>query len=175
MAVTKALADPSRVRILLALRQGELCVCQITELFAFAPATISKHLSILQQAGLICSRKSARWVYYRLPDKSAAVAVREALDWVHKSLARTDEAATDPRNTLVARRSAKGMYAQARIVSQRRQSRTTRRVTRLLQRIFDEGVMRLFALGNAEFFLCNGFPAERREQGAEFAQLAGIV
>jgi len=95
MAITKALADPNRVRILLALRRGELCVCQITELFGFAPSTISKHLSILHQAHLILSRKSARWVYYRLPDQTAPAAVREALDWVHKSLARTDEAAAD--------------------------------------------------------------------------------
>jgi DNA-binding transcriptional ArsR family regulator len=95
MAITKALSDSSRVRILLALRSGELCVCQITELFGFAPSTVSKHLSILQQAGLVHSRKSERWVYYRLPDKSAPVAVREALDWVYKSLAKADEAAAD--------------------------------------------------------------------------------
>ena len=95
MAITKALSDPNRVRILLALRRGELCVCQITELLALATSTISKHLSILSQAGLIRSRKSERWVYYRLPDRTAPVAVREALDWVHKSLARSDEATAD--------------------------------------------------------------------------------
>ena len=97
MAITKALSDPNRVRILLALRRGELCVCQITELFGFAPSTVSKHLSILHHAGLILSRKSERWVYYRLPDKSVPVAVREALDWVHKSLAKTVEAAADAK------------------------------------------------------------------------------
>ena len=74
MAITKALSDPTRVRILLALRRGELCVCQITELFGLAPSTVSKHLSMLHHAGLILSRKSERWVYYRLPDKSAPVA-----------------------------------------------------------------------------------------------------
>jgi ArsR family transcriptional regulator, arsenate/arsenite/antimonite-responsive transcriptional repressor len=97
MAITKALSDPNRVRILLALRHGELCVCQITELFGFAPSTVSKHLSILHHAGLILSRKSERWVYYRLPGKSAPVAAREALDWVHKSLARTEETKADAR------------------------------------------------------------------------------
>jgi DNA-binding transcriptional ArsR family regulator len=97
MAITKALSDPNRVRILLALRRGELCVCQITELFGFAPSTVSKHLSILHQAHLILSRKSERWVYYRLPDKPAPVAVREALAWVHKSLAKTDEAKADAK------------------------------------------------------------------------------
>jgi len=97
MAITKALSDPNRVRILLALKRGELCVCQITELFGYAPSTVSKHLSILQQAGLVLSRKSERWVYYRLAEKSAHIAVREALDWVHKSLAKTVETKTDAK------------------------------------------------------------------------------
>jgi ArsR family transcriptional regulator len=51
MNITKALADENRVRTLLALRKGELCVCQTTEL-GLAPSTVSKHLSILYQAGL---------------------------------------------------------------------------------------------------------------------------
>ena len=97
MAITKALSDPNRVRILLALRSGELCVCQITELFGFAPSTISKHLSILHHAHLILSRKSERWVYYRLLDQTAPATVRKALDWVHKSLAQSDEARDDAR------------------------------------------------------------------------------
>jgi DNA-binding transcriptional ArsR family regulator len=87
MNITKALADESRVRTLLALRQGELCVCQITELFGFAPSTISKHLSILYQAGLVESRKDGRWIYYQLPGQNAPVMVREALDWIEKALA----------------------------------------------------------------------------------------
>ena len=97
MAITKALSDPSRVRILLALRRRELCVCRITELFGFAPSTMSKHLSILHHAGLIQSRKSERWVYYRLPDKSMPAAIREALDWVQQSLAKTQETRTDAK------------------------------------------------------------------------------
>ena len=67
LAVTKALSDPNRVRMLCALRAGELCVCQLIELLGLAPSTVSKHLSILNQAGLIDSRKEGRWVYYRLP------------------------------------------------------------------------------------------------------------
>src|SRR5665213_1020389 len=97
MAITKALSDPNRVRMLLALRRGELCVCQITELLGLAPSTISKHLSILNHAGLILSRKTARWVYYRLPDKSAASVVLEALNWAKKSLGKSDEAAADAK------------------------------------------------------------------------------
>jgi DNA-binding transcriptional ArsR family regulator len=97
MAITKALSDPNRVRILLALRRHELCVCQITELLGFAPSTVSKHLSILHHAGLIQSRKSERWVYYRLLDKTVPVAVREALDWVKKSLGRSGQAIADAK------------------------------------------------------------------------------
>jgi DNA-binding transcriptional ArsR family regulator len=93
--ITKALADPNRVRVLLALRRKELCVCQIVELLQLAPSTISKHLSILNHAGLILSRKTERWVYYRLPGKEAPVVVREAIDWIHKSLAKTDETRAD--------------------------------------------------------------------------------
>jgi ArsR family transcriptional regulator, arsenate/arsenite/antimonite-responsive transcriptional repressor len=98
MAITKALSDPSRVRILLALHRRELCVCQITELFGLAPSTVSKHLSILHHAGLIQSRKSERWVHYRLPDrKEVTVVVREALDWVKKSLTKTAGVVADAK------------------------------------------------------------------------------
>lgn len=93
--ITKALADPNRVRVLLALRWQELCVCQIVELLRLAPSTISKHLSILNNAGMIVSRKTERWVYYRLPGKEAPIVVREAIAWIHKSLAKTDETRSD--------------------------------------------------------------------------------
>ncbi len=50
MAITKALADENRIRILLALDGRELCVCQIIELLGLAPSTVSKHMSVLSQA-----------------------------------------------------------------------------------------------------------------------------
>ena len=49
LAVTKALADETRVRLLLALRDHELCLCQLVELVALASSTVSKHMSILRQ------------------------------------------------------------------------------------------------------------------------------
>lgn len=97
MNITKALADEHRVRTLLALRKGELCVCQITELFGLAPSTVSKHLSILFQARLVESRKDGRWIYYQLPGKNADVEVREALNWVEKSLAASPQALEDSK------------------------------------------------------------------------------
>jgi len=86
MNLTKALADESRVRMLMVLRGGELCVCQITELFGFAPSTISRHLSILHQAGLVESRKAERWVYYRLAGKGASAVARSGFAWVAKTI-----------------------------------------------------------------------------------------
>ena len=97
MNITKALSYENRVRMLLALRKGELCVCQLAELLGLALSTVSKHLSILFQAGLVDSRKDGRWIYYRLPGKKADVAVREALDWVEKSLSDQAQVAEDAR------------------------------------------------------------------------------
>jgi ArsR family transcriptional regulator len=87
MAITKALADETRVRMLLALRDGELCACQIVELAQLAPSTVSKHMSILKQARLVESRKEGRWMYFRLADSTASALVRQTLAWVEKSLA----------------------------------------------------------------------------------------
>jgi len=95
MAVTKALADENRVRMLLALTAGELCVCQITELFGLAASTTSKHLSILYRARLVDSRKDGRWIYYALPGKSAPAATREAIRWVEKALVEDPRIAED--------------------------------------------------------------------------------
>ena len=64
--VSRSIADPTRVRILKMLEPGELCVCQITAILGLAPATVSKHLSLLKMAGLLSQRKDGRWVFYRL-------------------------------------------------------------------------------------------------------------
>jgi len=82
MTITKALADEQRVRMLVALRKQELCVCQIVELVGLATSTVSKHMSILKQARLVESRKDGRWIYYRLPCDEAPELVRQALRWV---------------------------------------------------------------------------------------------
>jgi DNA-binding transcriptional ArsR family regulator len=86
MNITKALADENRVRILAALQDEELCVCQLIELLELAPSTVSKHLSILRQARLVKSRKKGRWVYYRLPAEHVLPTVAEALGWVLRSI-----------------------------------------------------------------------------------------
>jgi ArsR family transcriptional regulator, arsenate/arsenite/antimonite-responsive transcriptional repressor len=80
-AVTKALADGSRLRAIFALQGGELCVCQIIELLDLAPSTVSKHMFLLRNAGLVEARKDGRWIYFRLAEKPSPL-VRGALAWL---------------------------------------------------------------------------------------------
>jgi len=87
LAVTKALSDEARVRSLLAMRKGELCVCQIVELLGLAPSTVSRHMDVLRQAGLVEMRKEGRWHYYRLAGRDASPMVRRALRWTLEVLA----------------------------------------------------------------------------------------
>lgn len=96
LAITNALADQSRIRALLALRGGELCVCQIVELLQLAPSTVSKHLSILKQAGLVETRKEARWMYYSIPEKPDA-AVKGVMQWLQAAVAKDAQMTEDQK------------------------------------------------------------------------------
>ena len=64
--VFKALADKSRARILKLLEGNELCVCQIREVLGLKQATVSKHLSVLRNAGLVEARRDGTWAFYSL-------------------------------------------------------------------------------------------------------------
>ena len=67
LGIIKAISDKNRMRVVAALwRFDELCACQITELLQVSGATASRHMAILNKAGLVDSRKDGRWVYYRL-------------------------------------------------------------------------------------------------------------
>lgn len=88
LSIGRALGDEARVRVLMALREGELCLCQIIELLRpLAPSTVSKHVSLLVQAGLLERRKQGRWHFYRLADRRAPATARRALRWTIDSLA----------------------------------------------------------------------------------------
>ncbi|MGV8079976.1 MAG: ArsR/SmtB family transcription factor [Syntrophales bacterium] len=64
--VMKALRQPSRVRILKILQHGELCVCEIQAALGMSQGCISKHLEVLNRAGLVDRRKKGFWAYFRL-------------------------------------------------------------------------------------------------------------
>ena len=66
--VMKALSDPSRVKIMKMLQQRVMCVCEIQAALGIAQSTASKHLQILEEAGLIAYHKDGLWVNYTLSD-----------------------------------------------------------------------------------------------------------
>ena len=83
--VFKALGDPVRLRLLSLIASrtgGEVCVCELTPAFELSQPTISHHLKLLRQAGLIDCERRGTWVYYWLVpdtmDKVAAVLTRPA-------------------------------------------------------------------------------------------------
>ncbi|MHC4193252.1 MAG: ArsR/SmtB family transcription factor [Planctomycetota bacterium] len=97
IGITKALSDENRVRALMMLRKGELCVCQLIEVLRLAPSTVSKHMAVLYQAGLVDARKQGRWNYYRLADGDAPEHVLGAIRWVQKSMAKDKQIVADAR------------------------------------------------------------------------------
>ena len=75
----KALADPTRVAIVNSLSAAdEVCVCNLTDTFDLSQPTISHHLRILREAGLVESTRRGTWAYYRLVPEAIA-ALRGAL------------------------------------------------------------------------------------------------
>jgi ArsR family transcriptional regulator len=62
----KALADPTRVRIVAALRRGELCVCELSDALQVTQSTLSTHLQVIRDASLVRTRREGKWVYYAL-------------------------------------------------------------------------------------------------------------
>ena len=66
--VMKALSDPNRVKMVKLLQRRVLCVCEMQEALRLAQSTVSKHLKILEEAGLITYLKEGPWVNYRLAD-----------------------------------------------------------------------------------------------------------
>ena len=64
--ICKALGDSNRIRIVKLLTQGELCGCKLLEYFNITQPTLSHHMKVLAECGLICSRKEWKNTYYSL-------------------------------------------------------------------------------------------------------------
>jgi ArsR family transcriptional regulator len=79
-AVAKALGDPVRLQLVDVLRKhaGTVCVCELVPLFDISQPTLSHHLKILRQAGIVDSERRGLWAYYYvLPD-----ALKELTAWL---------------------------------------------------------------------------------------------
>ena len=84
--IFKALSDPNRIRILKMLEVRPLCVCEITTILGLATSTVSKHLSILREAGFIFDQKEKKWVYYYLNRATHRKYVRELMAILEKGI-----------------------------------------------------------------------------------------
>ena len=104
LTITKALSDESRVRALLSVKDCELCLCQLIDVLELSPATVSKHMNLLCQAGLVERRKEGKWHFYRMTGQDASRSVRRALDWVLAELDRDPSLRRDVRRVREARR-----------------------------------------------------------------------
>ena len=65
----KALCDPNRVWILNILKHGEQCACHLLEALSVGQPTLSHHMKILVESGVVNARKQGKWVYYSLADQ----------------------------------------------------------------------------------------------------------
>jgi ArsR family transcriptional regulator len=76
LTMFKALANQHRIRILEALRDGELCACELQVVLDAPQSTVASHLRELKDAGLVKTRRQGKWTYYRIGD----TAVLQLLD-----------------------------------------------------------------------------------------------
>jgi ArsR family transcriptional regulator len=94
--VFKALADPTRIRILGLLASGEICVCHIHESLRLPQSLVSRHLAYLRRAALVETRKDGLWVHYRLAARRDDV-MQTLLDAVYHCIGHLSTAAKDAR------------------------------------------------------------------------------
>jgi ArsR family transcriptional regulator, arsenate/arsenite/antimonite-responsive transcriptional repressor len=73
-ALFRALADPTRLRLLNLIADKEICVCYFVEILKISQPKISRHLAYLRRAGIVSARRQGRWMHYRLLTPSDAVA-----------------------------------------------------------------------------------------------------
>ena len=77
--ICKALSDSNRLHIVIALLQGEMCACRLLEQFSITQPTLSHHMKVLCECGLIRIRKEGKWSYYSLNCETLA-AFRQFID-----------------------------------------------------------------------------------------------
>ena len=99
--VYAALADPTRLRILSLLGDGEICVCHIHASLDVPQPTASRHLAYLRKSGLVEARREGTWMHYRLAEISDA-AVASVVKTAIRALTHTSITAKDEQRLQVA-------------------------------------------------------------------------
>jgi ArsR family transcriptional regulator len=82
--IFKAISDPTRLKILYLLQDGELCVCEIITVLEKPQSTISHHLNVLKKAGFIQGRKEGLWIHYQLINPKLLELIDNLTDLIKK-------------------------------------------------------------------------------------------
>ena len=78
--IIKALGDPTRLKIIYLLKHGELCVCEIMTVLSKPQPTVSHHLNLLKNAGLLKWRKEGVWTHYKLSNPKLPESIEKIIE-----------------------------------------------------------------------------------------------
>ncbi len=92
--IFSALSDQTRLRIYMILTEGELCVCELTCALDMEQSRISHNLRVLKEAGLICSRRIGKWMFYSLP-------ANQDNKWLSRGIKANIEILKEDKNRLI--------------------------------------------------------------------------
>ena len=88
VTIFHALSDETRLRLIACLKDGEHCVCDLTETFRTGQSRLSFHLKVLKEAGLVKDRREGRWIYYALNEETIEE-LQDLMDWINKPAPRS--------------------------------------------------------------------------------------
>jgi ArsR family transcriptional regulator, arsenate/arsenite/antimonite-responsive transcriptional repressor len=100
--VYSALSDPTRLRMLALIGEGEICVCHIHDSLDIPQPTASRHLAYLRKAGLVETRRAGIWIHYRLATFADPV-IKTVVDSALHALTHTEASARDHRRLQIER------------------------------------------------------------------------
>jgi ArsR family transcriptional regulator len=87
LKVLKAAADKNRLRILKMLEQKDMCVCELSAALGITQPSVSKHLSLLKEAGLVNDKRNGQWIDYKLSEdrinQYAPVLLKQLKPWIN--------------------------------------------------------------------------------------------
>lgn len=95
--IFKALADPTRLRIMLLLRRRELCVCELMFVLQMEQSRVSHHMRVLRDAGIAEDLREGRWIVYRVPEEAKPLLEGILTGALRERIERSGEAADDVR------------------------------------------------------------------------------
>jgi ArsR family transcriptional regulator len=108
----RALADPTRLRLLNLIAGREVCVCYFVEILRISQPKVSRHLAYLRNAGMVAARRDGKWMHYRLAapkNKASAKILRETLSYLgrepemRRDIARLSSTCCAPRKFQILR------------------------------------------------------------------------